>query len=138
MPLDFNSPLLVLVRQTKRYTICEIQPGIFNLCDGRCVLEQLLQFPELRPAGDHPERNEFDMLLLSLSPGPSMTREDVAMRAWLEHAVWEIDPKGENAAYAAAWERADVFTGTRDQVEYVLMAALNHRLYPTPHLWVEH
>jgi hypothetical protein len=50
------------------------------------------------------------------------------MLCWLESTVEMLDPNEENAAYTTAYDRACVLRGTFSQVEYFLLAALNHRV----------
>ena len=120
--------MLELVRRTKRYGICERQPGKFEVVDDRYLLDCLLRLPELRPTTNDIVEIEFDELLQELSAGPTLTQDDVGMLAWLMTTVEVLDPNGENAAFNAAYERAVLFSGTLDQVEYFMLAALNHRV----------
>jgi hypothetical protein len=117
--------LLELVRRTKRYSICEVQPGQFELIDNRYLLDHLLLFPELRPTTIDLIEIGFD----DFSDGPTLSEDDDTMRCWLELTVEMLDPKGENAAYTTAYEGACVFRGTFRQVEYFLLAALDHRVH---------
>jgi hypothetical protein len=126
------SPLLELARQTKRYGICERQLGEFEVIDNRYLLDRLLQFPELRPkANDLLQiQIEFDEDLAALSSGPTLTLDDDAMLGCLMNTVEGLDPNGENTAYNAAYKGAIVFTGTVDQVNDFMVAAVNHRVQP--------
>lgn len=125
MPIDFDS-LLALARRTKRYSICDSQPGEFEVIDERYLLDHLLKLPELRPT----TKVEFDKALKALSPGPTLSLEDDAVLAWLETMVAALDPNGENGAYLAAYKGALLFAGTVEQVEDFMTAALNYRVYP--------
>ena len=129
MPIDFDS-LLALARRTKRYSICDSQPGEFEVIDNRYLLDHLLKLPELRPTTNDLNQVEFDKALKALSPGPTLSLEDDAVLAWLETTVAAFDLKGENTAYKAAYMGALLFTGTVEQVEDFMNAALNHRVHP--------
>ena len=120
--------LFELVRETKRYNICERDPGQFEIIDERYLLDHLLRVPELRPTTNDLIEIEFDEALEALSSGPTLTHADVGMLCWLTTTVEVLDPKGENTAFNAAYEGAVVFSGTLDQVKYILLAALNHRM----------
>jgi hypothetical protein len=122
------SRLLELVRQTKRYGICERQPGQFEVIDERYLLDRLLRMPELRPTTNDWIEIEFDEALEALSSGPTLTLGDVGMLAWLTTTVEVLDPNGENSAFNAAFAAAVLFRGTLDQVEYFMRAALDHRV----------
>jgi hypothetical protein len=135
MPIDFDS-LLALARRTKRYSICDSQPGEFEVIDNRYLLDHLLKLPELRPTTNDLNHVEFEAALKALSPGPTLSLEDDAMLAWLETTVAALDTNCENTAYKAAYMGALLFTGTVEQVEDFMNAALNHRLQPAPH-WVQ-
>jgi hypothetical protein len=135
MPIDFDSPLLALVRRTKRYSICERQPGDFEVIDNRYLLDYLLKLPELRPTTNDLQV-EFDEALKALGPGPTLSLEDNAMLEWLETTVGALDPNGKNTAYDAAYKGALLFAGTVGQVEDFMNAALDHRLQPAPY-WVQ-
>jgi hypothetical protein len=124
--------LLELVRRTKRYGICERQPGEFEVIDNRYLLDRLLQFPQLRPTTNDlvQIQIEFDEDLEALSSGPTLSPDDDAMLGCLMNTVEGLDPNGENTAYNAAYKGAVLFTGTVDQVEGFMVAALNHRVQP--------
>ncbi len=122
------SRLLELVRQTKRYSICEIKVDQFEVIDDRYLLNRLLQFPELRPTTNDSIQIEFDEALEALSPGPTVTLDDTAMLDWLMTTVEVLDPKGQNTAFNVAYEGAVVVRGTFRQAEYFILAALNHRV----------
>jgi hypothetical protein len=126
MPIDPDSPLIELVRQTKRYSLCEVARGQFEVIDNRYLLDHLLRFPELRPTTKDFIEGDIDSLLEPLSSGPTLSTADNAMRQWLESSIIVVDPKGENPAYAVVYEGAVVFCGPLDQVEYFLLQALNH------------
>jgi hypothetical protein len=121
MPSEDKSRLLELVRRTRRYSICEYQPGQFEIMDDRYLLDQLLRFPELRWV-------EFDEGLKALSPGPTLNQDDEAMLSGLMVNVELNDPNVENTAYVAAYAGACAARGTFRQVEYFLLAALDHRV----------
>jgi len=127
-----KSELLELVRRTKRYDICERQLGEFEVIDNRYLLDRLLQFPELRPTTNDliQIQIEFDEDLEALSSGPTLSPDDDAMLGCLMNTVEGLDPNGENTAYNAAYKGAVLFTGTVDQVEGFMVAALNHRVQP--------
>jgi hypothetical protein len=131
MPTDFDS-LRALARRTNRYSLCDSQPGEFDVVDERYLLDHLLRLPELRPT----TKVEFDKALKALSPGPTLSPEDYAVLAWLETMVAGLDPNRENGAYLAAYRGALLFAGTVEQVEDFMNAALNHRVHPAPH-WVQ-
>jgi hypothetical protein len=130
--------LLELARQTARYSICECKPSEYEVIDERYLLDSLLLIPELRPRTNDWIEVEFDEALETLSSGPTLTLDDVGVLAWLTTTVEVLDPTGENAilngayegAVNAAYERAILFRGTLDQVEYFLLAALDHRVQP--------
>jgi hypothetical protein len=116
--------LLELVRKTKRYSICEVEQGRFEVIDNRCLLDHLLLFPELRPT-------TIDLLEIGFndfSDGPTLSEDDHRMLWWLEETVEMLDPKGENTAYTTAYDDAYVLRGTFEEVEYFMLAALNHRV----------
>jgi hypothetical protein len=120
--------LCELARQTKRYSICDVEPGRFEVIDNRYRVDHLLQFPELWPTKYNLDRVEFDELLEALSEGPTMNLHDFLMLDWLLMRADELDPKGQNTAFNAAEEGAIVVRGTFRQAEYFLLAALNHRV----------
>jgi hypothetical protein len=118
-----------LARKTKRYAICERDSNRFEVIDQRHLLDHLLRLPELRPRTNDLVELEFDEALDTLSSGPpTLTEDDAGMLAWLTTTVEVLDPEGENAAFDAAYEGAVVFSGAPEQVEYILLAALEHRL----------
>jgi hypothetical protein len=123
-----KSRLVELACKTKRFAICERGSGQFEVIDNRHLLDQLLRLPELRPKTNDWIELEFDEALESLSSGPTLTNDDVGMLAWLTTTVEVLDPEGESVAFNAAYEGAIAFRGTPEQVEYILLAALNHRL----------
>jgi hypothetical protein len=131
MPIDFDS-LLALARRTKRYSICDSQPGEFEVIDDRYLLDRLLQFPELRPTTNDliHIQIEFADYLQALSSGPTLSLGDSVMLGYLMMTVEGLDPNGENTAYNAAYKGAVFFSGTVKQVEDFLNAALNHRVQP--------
>jgi len=120
--------LLELVRLTKRYSICEVEAGHLEVTDDRCLLDHLLQFSELRPTTNDLLEIDFEETLEQLSPGPTLSRADHTMLAFLTMQVEVLDPEAENTAYIAAYDRACVLRGTFRQVEHFLMAALDHRV----------
>ena len=122
------SRLLELARQTKRYSICVLEPDQFEVFDDRYLLDQLLRFSELRPTTNDWLQIEFDEAVDELSSGPMLSEADEGMLAWLLTTVEVLDPKCENTAFKAAYQRAVIFRGTLGQVEYFLHAALDHRL----------
>ena len=128
MPIDLDSPLLELVRRTKRYSICEVEPGMFEVIDDRCLLDLLLWVPELRPTTNDLVQIQFDEALEALSSGPTLTLDDEALLGWLTTTVEVLDPKGENSAFNTVYDAAVLFRGTFDQVEYFMRAALDHRV----------
>jgi hypothetical protein len=132
MPLERETPafsrLLELVRQTTRYSICEVEPGQFEVIDNRYLLDHLLRFPELRPTTNDWIEIEFDEALEALSSGPTLSLDDHAMLGWLTTTVEVLDPTEKNAAYVGAYAGAVVLRGTFRQVEYFLLAALSHRV----------
>ena len=126
-----DSPLLELVRQTKRYSICRLEGDQFELIDDRCWLDHLLRLPDLRPMTNDSIQIEFEEALEELSPGPTLSEADRSMLAWLTTTVEVLDPKGENTAYNAAYAGACVLRGTSRQIEHFLLAALHHRVQPS-------
>lgn len=116
-------------RKTKRYSLCEVGPDQFDVIDDRYLLDHLLRLPVLRPATNDLIQIQFEEALEALSSGSTMTVDDRAMLAWLTSTVEELDPKGENTAFNAAYDRAVVFRGTVDQVEYFMRAVLDHRVH---------
>jgi hypothetical protein len=117
------------VRKTRRYSLCEVGQDQFDVMDDRYLLDQLLRLPELRPTTNDLMQIEFEEALESLSSGPTLTVDDRAMLGWLTSTVEELDPKGENTAFDAAYDRAVVFRGTIDEVEYFIRAVLDHRVH---------
>jgi hypothetical protein len=126
--LSYDSPFLALVRQTKRYSICEVEPGMFEVIDQRYLLDQLLGIPELRPTSNDWVQIEFDEALEALSSGPTLTLDDIGMLAWLEVTTDILDPEGKNSAFNAPYRSAVVLKGTFEQVEHFIRAALDHRV----------
>jgi hypothetical protein len=63
--------LCALADRTKRYSICEVEPGLFEVIDDRYLLDHLLQFPELHPRVDDLDI-EFDEAVDALSSGPTL------------------------------------------------------------------
>jgi hypothetical protein len=126
--LSHDSPLLELVRQTKRYAICEVEPGIFEVIDNRYLLDQLLRIPDLRPPSNNWLKIEFDEALEALSCGPTLTLADTGMLACLEVTTQILDPEGKNRAFNAPHEAAVVLKGNLEQVEYFIRAALDYRV----------
>ena len=120
--------LLELVRRTKRYGICECQPGQFEVMDERYLLDRLRRMPVLRPVKYDSTQIEFDEGLEAVSEGPGLTEDDREMLGWLMSSVEMLDPNSKNAAFNAAYEGAVLFRGTLDQVEYFMRAALDHRV----------
>jgi hypothetical protein len=121
-------------RAGQRYSICESQPGKFEVIDNRYLLDHLLKLPELRPTKNDLNQVKFDEALKALSPGPTLSLEDDAMLAWLETTVAAVDPNCENTAYKAAYMGALLFTGTVEEAEDFMNAALNYRVHAAPHL----
>jgi hypothetical protein len=120
-----------LAWQTKRYSIREIDPGQFEVMDNRHLLNRLLQFPELRPGTDNLPESQLDELLGQLSPGPTLDLRDMLILGWLMMRVEEIAEETENAscdAYDNTYDDACLLRGTFRQVEYFLLAALDHRV----------
>ena len=118
-----SSRLLELVRLTRRYSICEVEPGLFEVIDDRYLLDHLLQFPELHPRIDDLDI-EFDEAMDALSSGPTLNTDDRAMLGGLMTMVEVLDKNEENAAYIAAYAGAVVLRGTLREAEYFLLAAL--------------
>jgi len=73
---------------------------------------------------------EFEEALEALSPGPTLTLDDIGMLDWLMTTVEVLDPKGDNNAFSAAFRAGVLFTGTIDQVEYFIRAVLDNRVHP--------
>jgi hypothetical protein len=125
----WHSPLFELARQTKRYGICKFESGRFEVIDQRYLLDHLLRLlPELRPMTNDSIQIEFDEALEELSPGPTLSEADSSMLDWLMTTVEMLDPNGENTVYNAAYKGAVLFSGTVDQVEDFMVAAVNHRV----------
>jgi hypothetical protein len=95
--------------------------------DEHCLLDRLLQLPDLRPTTNDLIA-EFDELLEELSDGPTLSEADKGMLVWLTTNIEMLDPKGENPAYCTAYAAARVLRGTSDQIEHFLLAALSHRV----------
>ena len=129
---DFPSPDLSRIRElarwTKRYNICKREPDQFEVFDERCWLDNLLRLPELRPT-DASLQIEFDEELEQIGSGPLLSEADSGMLIRLITSVEVLDPQGENSAFNAAYQHAVVLRGTLGQVEYFLVAALEHRVH---------
>jgi len=119
--------LLKLVRQTKRYSICEFEPGQARVYDDRRLLDRLLAIPELRPRTGDWIQGEFEKALESLSAGPTLTEDDRGMLAWLSTTVEVIDPECNDSVFNTIYEAAVIFTGTLGQVESFISATLDPR-----------
>jgi hypothetical protein len=124
------SRLLELVRLTKRYSICEREPGQFEVIDDRYLLDRLLSLPELRPTTNDLVQIIFDEALEELSSGPALSKSDMGVLAWLTTTVEILDPHAENTAVNAAYDHAVIFRGSFDQVQYFMVAVLSHRVQP--------
>jgi hypothetical protein len=125
------SRLEELALLTKRYGLFETEPGQFEVIDYRCFLDRLLRFPELRPGTDNLLESQLDEFLGQLSSGPTLDQYDMLMLAWLMMRVKELAPETETRpcdAYDGAYDSACVLRGTFRQVEYFLLAALDHRV----------
>ena len=125
------SRLEELALLTKRYGLLEAEPGQFEVIDYRCFLDRLLRFPELRPGTDNLLESHLDELLGQLSSGPTLDMCDMLMLAWLMMRVKMLAPDTETRPYDAydrAYDSACVLRGTFRQVEYFLLAALDHRV----------
>jgi hypothetical protein len=117
-----------LARRTKRYSICDIGPGLFEISDDRYLLDHLLRYSDLWPATNDPLESDFEKMLEQLSRGPWLSPTDRMMLASLAVRIEGQDPREGNTAYTAALDAACVLRGTCDQVEYFLQAALDHRV----------
>ena len=78
--------LCELARQTKRYRICDVEPGRFEVIDDRYRLDQLLLLPELWPMKYDLDRIAFDDLLEKLSDGPTMNVHELFHAQLAPHA----------------------------------------------------
>lgn len=105
MPAAQMHHLDELARQTNRYSISEIGPGRFEIFDARGLLDELLRFPELRPAKGDSTEADFDALLAQAGSGPTMNVADRKMLGWLTGSVEELDENEENVAYLTAFAR---------------------------------
>jgi hypothetical protein len=109
-----REPLLKLLRETKRYSICEREPGEFDLYDDRHLLDHLLGVSELRPVAEDRFKIDFEELLESLSAGPALTMDDIGMLCWLTTTVETLNPESSNVtldAIKAIYEGAIIFRG---------------------------
>lgn len=120
--------LVELARPTNRYSVSERDPGQFVLWDDRYMLDHLLALTRLRPVVGDAAQFDFEELLDSLSPGPTLTIDDLVMLDLLQALADRLDPKGADAEIMAAHDASLVICGTVKQVEHVIRAALDHRM----------
>ena len=128
--LTHQEGLLELVRRTKRYSICEVEPGRFEVSDERYLLDRLLRLPELRVPTHDPSQIRFEEALEALSFGATLTSDDQEVLHWLMLTAEALDPEGDNTALNDAYDGAVLFRGTLNEVEYFMRAALDHRVHP--------
>ena len=88
LPVSFNaSPdglrLCDLARRTKRYSICDIGPGLFEISDDRYLLDHLLRYSDLWPATNDRLESHFEKMLEQSSCGPWLSPTDRMMLASL-------------------------------------------------------
>jgi hypothetical protein len=80
---DAECQLDRLAGETNRYSICERDTGVFEVCDDRRLLESLLQWQAVLPFDELTGLNDFQRLREQQSSGPSLNEADRDMLDWL-------------------------------------------------------
>jgi hypothetical protein len=72
-----------LAGETNRYSICERDTGVFEVCDDRRLLGSLLQWEAVLPFDELTGLSDFQRLREQQSSGPTLNEADQDMLDWL-------------------------------------------------------
>ena len=118
---DAACQLRRLAGETNRYSICEPDTGVFEVCDDRRLLDSLLQWEGVLPFDELTGLSDFQRLREQQSSGPTLNEADRDMLEWLiTNATLREE---ENAAYFGGLLQAAIaFKGDEEGVKRFLMS----------------
>jgi hypothetical protein len=118
---DAACQLRWLAGETSRYSICDRDTGVFEVCDDRRLLDSLLQWEGVLPFDELTGLGDFQRLREQQSSGPTLNEADRDMLEWLiTNATLGEE---ENAAYFGGLLQAAIaFKGDEEGVKRFLMS----------------
>ena len=120
-----SHPLREIARKTNRYFGCDCELGVFEVLDGRRMLDGLLQWQDvLRLLVDEDLAEYFEKLRKQQSGGPMLNEADQKMLLWLTEVATVYDGEPEQLYYAELWQAATIFKGTEAEARRFLLAKL--------------
>jgi hypothetical protein len=119
---DAACQLRRLAGETKRYSICERDTGIFEVCDDRRLLDRLLQWQAVLPFDELTGLSDFQTLRQQQSSGPTLNEADRDMLDWLTTNATLSEGEDDAAYFGALCQAAIAFKGDEEGVRRFLMS----------------
>jgi len=111
-----------LAGETNRYSIYERDTGVFEVCDDRRLLDNLLQWEAVLPFDELTGLSDFERLRDQQSSGPTLNKADQDMLAWVITNA-NLDEDEYNAAYfGGLCQAAIAFKGDEKGVRRFLLS----------------
>ena len=116
-----SHPLREIARKTNRYFVCDCELGVFEVLDGRRMLDGLLQWQDvLRLLVDEDLKEYFEELRKQQGGGPMLNKADQKMLLWLTEIAGAYEGEPEELYYAELWQAATIFRGTEAEARRFL------------------
>jgi hypothetical protein len=116
--------LLEFAKKTNRYIVCDCGLGVFEVLDGRRLLDGLLQWQALLPVDEETGLSHFEELRKQQSGEPLLNKADQEVLLWLTEIAGAYDGEPDELYYAELWQAATMFKGTEAEVRRFLLAKL--------------
>jgi hypothetical protein len=124
-----SHPLWEIARRTNRYFVCDCELGVFEVLDGRRMLDGLLQWQDVRRLLlDEDIAEYYEELLEQQSGGPLLSKADQEILVDLTEIASAYDGAPEQLYYSELWQVATLFKGTEAEARRFLLAKLYWRL----------
>jgi|HubBroStandDraft_6_1064221.scaffolds.fasta_scaffold01803_18 hypothetical protein len=118
--------LVELAKRAYRYKILDCGQGVFEVFDGRRLLDSLLQWQAVLPFDEETGLSDFEELCQGQSCGPKLNKADEDVLDWLMENVDAIED--EAGYFGRLYQAAIIFEGNEAEVGRFLLAKLYLRL----------
>jgi hypothetical protein len=113
-----------LAKKTNRYRVCDCGLGVFEVSDGRCLLDALLQWQAVLPFSEETGLSDFEELCEQQSEGPTLNEADQDVLLWLMENAGAHEDEDDARYYGSLCQASTVFEGSEAEVRRWLLAKL--------------
>jgi hypothetical protein len=112
-----------LAGETDRYSICERDTGVFEVCDDRRLLDSLLQWQGVLPFDELTGLSDFQRLREQQSAGPTLNKADQDILDWLITNANLSEDENDAAYFGGLCQAAIAFKGDEQEAKPLIQAA---------------